>query len=102
MIILILLVMSLISMTMFDTKTGPKNLSFKKRDYIELPLPLDLQFDPQNNPSKVFKDVFTGSNIWIGGFNYADKVKTDIDNANYVLNQNALAQTRLDESVIRT
>lgn len=29
---------------------------------------LDLQFSENNLPSRIYEDVFTGPNIWIGGF----------------------------------
>lgn len=30
---------------------------------------LDLQFDENNFPSKVLDHIFTGNNVWIGGYN---------------------------------
>jgi hypothetical protein len=30
---------------------------------------LDLQFDERNLPSRVYKDLFIGENVWIGGYN---------------------------------
>ena len=32
---------------------------------------LDLQFSENNLPSTVYQDVFTGSNVWLGGYNSA-------------------------------
>jgi hypothetical protein len=29
---------------------------------------LDIQFSERNLPSKVYQDVFTGPNVWIGGY----------------------------------
>ena len=33
------------------------------------PTELNLQFSPDNFPSKIYNDVFTGQNVWLGGFN---------------------------------
>jgi hypothetical protein len=35
--------------------------------------PLDIQFGDQNQPSEIYKDLFTKSSPWIGGFSLGSK-----------------------------
>jgi hypothetical protein len=37
---------------------------------------LDVQFGTENNPSEIFKDMFTKSSPWIGGFGLGNKTFT--------------------------
>ena len=34
---------------------------------------LDIQFDDENVPSEIYKDMFTKSSPWIGGFSLGNK-----------------------------
>lgn len=41
---------------------------------------LDVQFGSENQPSEIFKDMFTKSSPWIGGFGLGNKaLKSDTD-----------------------
>jgi len=41
---------------------------------------LDIQFDDENVPSKIYKDMFIKSSPWIGGFSLGNKGLKKSDN----------------------
>lgn len=66
--------------------------------YKDPPLPLDIQFSPDNYPSILYNDLFTGSNVWIGGYKYnGDQLRTDTNVQQYINNQNILALQHANE-----
>jgi hypothetical protein len=66
-VIIILLITSILLFILNFLKTCPtqKPAIIVYKSFPEL----DLQFDENNFPSKVLDNVFTGNNIWLGGYN---------------------------------
>lgn len=76
-VILILLSISIFSWSLsFIREKKPE--CEPKIIYRDLPLPLDIQFGEDNYPSKLYKDIFTGGNIWIGGYKYTDSSRQSL------------------------
>jgi hypothetical protein len=76
-IIIVLIVFSIISwiLTFYNKQVCPQTIIYR-----EPQPPLDIQFNSNNLPTIVYKDLFTGGNTWIGGYKYVDynnKSQTD-------------------------
>lgn len=66
-LVIILLIITIILLILNFVKKCPLEKS-PKIIYKSFP-ELDLQFDEKNLPSNVLDNIFTGNNVWIGGYN---------------------------------
>lgn len=64
-LIMIILIGVCIIMNLTMVKKCPKQKVIYKKIVMH---PLDIQFSEQNKPSNVFKDMFSKSNVTIGGY----------------------------------
>lgn len=72
-VILLLLVIGItfvaVSWARADLKCAPPKIVYR---YVPKHT-LDVQFGEENNPSEIFKDMFTKSSPWIGGYGLGNK-----------------------------
>lgn len=64
-IIVSLVVVLVVYFTSESKVVEPK---FSSKDYPIIPI-ADIQFSEQNFPSVVYQDIFSGPNVWQGGYN---------------------------------
>lgn len=70
-LIAILLMIILSFMLLYISKTIEKTTSDKQKIKLkdeQIPLELDAQFSETNFPSKIYSNLFTGPNTFIGGY----------------------------------
>ena len=65
--IILLIIISIILFALALMKRCPECINQPIIVYKKFP-ELDLQFSPDNYPTKVYNDVFTGNNPWLGGY----------------------------------
>ena len=86
-IIIIILLMSCLLIWFYNsTQNQPQIRQCSPQIIYKFRPDLDLQFDSTNFPSTVYSQMFNGSNIAMGGYNFTDSnIKTGL---NLVTNQN--------------
>lgn len=78
----------IVSWVRSDLKCPPPKIVYR---YIQ-GVPLDTQFGEDNQPSEIFKDMFTKSSPWIGGFGLGNKAFATEMN---IVDKNSKDQTNL-------
>jgi hypothetical protein len=75
-IIIILLIICLIMWVITYTTKCPPQTQLPPQIIYKYNPELDLQFDERNFPSKIYNDVFSGENVYMGGYKLDQAKKT--------------------------